>query len=98
MTETENSILPNFVMIKDAFFSLVFIIGGNSLRLKIDTIIASVHSESIPNQDSLMIWEVLLKATSWVSMMIGIIVGCIMAYSFIEGKIKDYKIKRNKNS
>lgn len=95
MIETEKTVLENYTpMIKDAFLSLSLIIGGNMLRLRIDHLLEQIHQFSDPNSAN---WELLLKSTSWVSMVIGSLVGCTMLYNFISDKVKNHKItKRNK--
>lgn len=83
-------------MIKDAIFSISLIVGGNTLRLRIDELLDTIHQFSDPNSAA---WEIVLKSTSWVSMVIGSLVGCVMLYNFISAKIKNYKaLKRNQDS
>ena len=84
-------------MFKDALFSIAFIIGGNTLRVRMDSIIDSILATSLPVYNifglPLDFW---LKITSGIAMWVGIIVGLTTIYSFIKSRVDYYKQKRNK--
>lgn len=95
-TEKTQIIQEYSIMVRDGILSLSLIIGGNFLRLRIDELLEKIHQFSDPNS---VVWEIVLKSTSWVTMIIGSLVGCAMLFNFIELKIKNYKaLKRNKDS
>ena len=96
MTESSKLTFPIIEMIKDAFFSIVFIVGGNALRLRIGGILEEIHKVS-PPEDSFLNWELALRWTSLITMWVGIAVGVLTLYKFFAGKYESYKAnERNK--
>lgn len=84
-------------MFRDALMSIMFIVGGNTLRIRMDSIIDSILATSLPVYNifglPLDFW---LKITSGIAMWVGIIVGLITIHSFIKSRVEYYKQKRNK--
>tara|TARA_R110000803_G_scaffold15312_3_gene42488 strand:- start:268 stop:540 length:273 start_codon:yes stop_codon:yes gene_type:complete len=90
MTEEPKQI-HYFNMFKDGIASILFIVVGNGLRVKMDLILLKINR---PISDSFFTWELFLKVSASLSMWIGILVGLVTLYRFVVEKKKEYK--RNK--
>ena len=93
INETQTHSINTGSMVRDIVGSISLIVIGNSLKVKIDSIVDSIYTGGGDPE----LWAFVLKASSVISMWTGIAVGCMALYRFIMERIELYREKKAKN-